>query len=122
MLADRTVIGQAPQKGQQLDDHYFGAIKPRVLNMIMEAELELIKLGVPIKTRHNEVAPAQFEMAPIYESANVSADHNQLIMDVLKRVSKSTSLKQYSTKTVRWFSGSGKHLNWSMATSEALTF
>ena len=98
MLADRTVIGQAPQKGQQLDDHYFGAIKPRVLNMIMEAELELIKLGVPIKTRHNEVAPAQFEMAPIYESANVSADHNQLIMDVLKRVSKSTSLKQYSTK------------------------
>ena len=121
LLSDRTVLGNAPQKGQQLDDHYFGAIKPRVLNMIMEAEQELIKLGIPIKTRHNEVAPAQFEMAPIYESANLAADHNQLIMDVIKKVAKGHNLKAiFHEKPFDGLNGSGKHLNWSMSTSDGV--
>lgn len=120
-LADRTLLGRSPQKGQQLDDHYFGAIKPRVLNMIMEAEQELIKLGVPVKTRHNEVAPAQFEMAPIYESANVAADHNQIIMDTLKRVAKKHRLVTlFHEKPFAGLNGSGKHLNWSLATSDGV--
>lgn len=120
-LAQKTVLGKGPQKGQQLDDHYFGAIKPRVLNMIMEAELELIKLGIPIKTRHNEVAPAQFEMAPIYESANVAADHNHLVMDILKKVAKKHNLKAiFHEKPFDGLNGSGKHLNWSISTAEGV--
>ena len=120
-LADRTVLGKGPQKGQQLDDHYFGAMKPRVQNMIMEAEAELIRLGIPIKTRHNEVAPAQFEMAPIYESANLAADHNQLVMDTLKKVAKKHKLKAiFHEKPFDELNGSGKHLNWSLATSEGV--
>lgn len=120
-LADKTVIGRGPQKGQQLDDHYFGSIKPRVLNMLMEVEHELIKLGIPVKTRHNEVAPAQFEMAPIFENANIAADHNQLVMDTLKQVAKKHSLVVLlHEKPFAGLNGSGKHLNWSISTAEGV--
>src|SRR5690606_15478897 len=86
--AGRTVIGRVPPKHQQLADHYFGSIKQRVLNFMMECEYELYKLGVPCKTRHNEVAPSQFEAAPIFEYANIAADHNQLVMEVIKTVAR----------------------------------
>ena len=84
--AGRTLFGAKPPKGQEFEDHYFGAIPERVLAFMLEAERELFKLGIPVKTRHNEVAPAQYEIAPVYENANVATDHQQLIMLTLKRV------------------------------------
>ena len=86
VMAGRTLVGGQPPKGQQLEDHYFGSIKDRVFEYMTDMETELYKLGVPLKTRHNEVAPHQFESAPIFEEANVAVDHNQLVMDVMKRV------------------------------------
>ena len=121
MLAGKTVLGSPPQKGQQLDDNYFGSMDARVMNMIMETEYELIRLGVPIKTRHNEVAPAQFEMAPVFEDANLAADHNRLLMATLRKVSEKHNLKVlFHEKPFQGLNGSGKHLNWSMSTAEGV--
>ena len=115
MTSGRTLFGAAPAKGQQFDDHYFGAIDDRVLTCMMEAERELFKLGVPVKTRHNEVAPSQFEIAPVYEDGNVAADHQQLIMLILKRVAVRHGLVALlHEKPFDGINGSGKHLNFSL--------
>ena len=87
-LAGRTVIGAPPARGQQLEDHYFGSISERVFAFMTELETEAYKFGIPLKTRHNEVAPSQFECAPIFEEQNVAVDHNQLLMDILDRVAR----------------------------------
>lgn len=118
ILAGRTLFGRRPPKGQQLEDHYFGSIKPRILSYMMECEQELYKLGVPVKTRHNEVAPSQCESAPIFEFANVAADHNQLTMEVLRFVSRRHNLHVlFHEKPYAEINGSGKHLNWSLCDS-----
>ncbi|KAJ8323576.1 hypothetical protein O5D80_007886 [Batrachochytrium dendrobatidis] len=113
----RTLLGQVPPKHQQLDDHYFGQVPSRVLACMSETELELYKLGVPIKTRHNEVAPNQFEMAPIFEEASVAVDHNLLLMETLHQVAHRHKLKVlFHEKPFKGVNGSGKHCNWSMFT------
>jgi len=113
----RTLFGAKPPKGHELDDHYFGSIPERVLACMMETELELAKLGVPIKTRHNEVAPAQYEVAPIFENSNVGADHQQLTMQVLQNVARRYGLVcLIHEKPFAGVNGSGKHNNWSMGT------
>src|SRR3954468_2162494 len=113
----RTLFGAKPPKGHELDDHYFGSIPPRVLAFMLEAELELAKLGVPIKTRHNEVAPAQYEIAPIFENSNVGCDHQQLCMQVLQNVARKYRLRcPLHQKPCAGVNGSGKHNNWSMGT------
>ena len=118
MLAGRTLLGRSPPRGQQLEDHYFGSIKPRILAFMMEAEHELYKLGVPCKTRHNEVAPSQCEVAPIFENANVAADHNQVLIEVLRTVARRHKLiTLFHEKPYAGINGSGKHVNWSMADS-----
>jgi glutamine synthetase len=118
LLAGRTLFGRTPPRHQQLEDHYFGSIKPRVLAFMIECETELYKLGVPVKTRHNEVAPSQCEAAPIFEHANVAADHNQLIMEVIKSVARRHRLVAlFHEKPYAGINGSGKHVNWSMADS-----
>ena len=115
--AGRTLFGAKPPKGQELDDHYFGSIPERVLACMMETELELAKLGVPIKTRHNEVAPAQYEVAPIFENSNLGADHQQLTMQVMKSVARRYGLVcLLHEKPFAGVNGSGKHNNWSMGT------
>ncbi|KAJ3056605.1 hypothetical protein HK097_005768 [Rhizophlyctis rosea] len=118
-ITGRTLIGTVPPKHQQLEDHYFGQMPSRVLAAIAEAELELYKLGVPIKTRHNEVAPAQFEMAPIFEEASVAVDHNLLTMETLHQVAHRHNLKVlFHEKPFAGVNGSGKHCNWSMSTDQ----
>ena len=118
VLAGRTLLGRVPPRHQQLEDHYFGVIKPRVLNYMMECEYELYRLGVPCKTRHNEVAPAQCETAPVYEPANVAADHNQLVMEVHKSVARRHGLiTLFHEKPYADVNGSGKHVNWSLRDS-----
>lgn len=113
----RTVMGHAPAKGQQLEDHYFGAIPERVFAFMQDFEQEAYKLGIPLRTRHNEVAPAQFECAPIYEEVNIAVDHNSLLMDVMNRVAKRHKLKVlFHEKPFAGVNGSGKHNNWSLAT------
>ena len=115
MTSGRTLFGAAPAKGQQFDDHYFGAINARVLACMMEAEREMFKLGVPVKTRHNEVAPGQFEIAPVYEDGNVAADHQQTVMLILKRVATKHGLVALlHEKPFADINGSGKHLNFSL--------
>jgi glutamine synthetase len=115
---DRTVFGAKPPKGQQLEDHYFGSIPTRVLGFMAEVEQELYKLGVPVKTRHNEVAPGQFELAPIFETANVACDHQMLVMETLKRVAPRYGLQCIlHEKPFAGINGSGKHCNWSMSTN-----
>lgn len=115
-VTERTVLGAPPPKGQQLDDHYFGSISPRVLAFMNEFEHELYQLGVPVKTRHNEVAPGQYEMAPIFEEANVAADHNQLSMEIMRRVARRHDFKiLFHEKPFARINGTGKHLNWSVA-------
>ena len=117
VLTGRTVFGHAPAKGQQLDDHYFGAIPERIYAFMRDFEQESYKLGIPIRTRHNEVAPAQFECAPIFEETNLAVDHNTLLMDIMERVAKRHSLKcLLHEKPFAGINGSGKHNNWSMAT------
>ena len=117
VLTGRTVFGHAPAKGQQLDDHYFGAIPERVYAFMRDFEQESYKLGIPIRTRHNEVAPAQFECAPIFEETNLAVDHNTLLMDIMERVAKRHSLRVLlHEKPFAGINGSGKHNNWSMAT------
>ena len=117
LLTGRTVFGHAPAKGQQLEDHYFGAIPERVYAFMRDFEQESYKLGIPLRTRHNEVAPAQFECAPIFEEANLAVDHNTLLMDVMSRVAKRHNLKVLlHEKPFAGINGSGKHNNWSMST------
>jgi glutamine synthetase len=113
----RTLFGAKPAKGHELDDHYFGSIPERVLAFMMDSELELAKLGVPVKTRHNEVAPAQYEIAPIFENSNVGSDHQQLTMQVMQRVARKYGLVcLLHEKPFAGVNGSGKHNNWSMGT------
>ncbi|MEX2195492.1 MAG: glutamine synthetase III [Thermoleophilaceae bacterium] len=113
----RTLFGAKPPKGHELDDHYFGAIPERVLAFMMESELELAKLGVPVKTRHNEVAPGQYEIAPMFETSNVGSDHQQLTMQVLQSVARKYGLVcLLHEKPFAGVNGSGKHNNWSMGT------
>ena len=117
VLTGRTVFGHAPAKGQQLEDHYFGAIPERVYAFMRDFEQESYKLGIPIRTRHNEVAPSQFECAPIFEETNLAVDHNTLLMDIMERVAKRHNLKVLlHEKPFAGINGSGKHNNWSMAT------
>jgi len=117
VLSGRTVLGHSPAKGQQLDDHYFGSIPERVYAFMLDFELEAHRLGIPVRTRHNEVAPGQFELAPMFEEVNVAVDHNQLIMDVLERVGKRHKLKVlFHEKPFQGINGSGKHNNWSLGT------
>lgn len=118
MVCGRTLFGAKPSKGQELDDHYFGAIPRRVLAFMMEVERELYKLGVPVKTRHNEVAPGQFEIAPIYEQSNLATDHNQMVMTTLRSVAKKHGMAcLLHEKPFAGINGSGKHLNYSISTS-----
>ncbi len=113
----RTLFGAKPPKGHELDDHYFGSIPERVLAFMMESELEMRKLGIPVKTRHNEVAPAQYEIAPIFESSNVGSDHQQLLMRTLENVARRYGLIcLLHEKPFAGVNGSGKHNNWSMGT------
>ncbi len=117
VITGRTMFGAKPAKGHELDDHYFGAIPERVLACIMDFENELAKLGVPIKTRHNEVAPAQHEIAPVFENSNVGSDHQQLTMQVMQRVARKYGLVcLLHEKPFAGVNGSGKHNNWSMGT------
>lgn len=116
-LTGRTLFGAKPPRGQELEDHYFGQIPERVLAFMMEVERELYRLGVPVNTRHNEVAPGQFEMAPIYENANLAADHQQLTMAMLRNVARKYGLVALlHEKPFAGVNGSGKHLNWSIST------
>lgn len=117
VMTGRTVFGHSPAKGQQLEDHYFGTIPERVYAFMRDFEEESYKLGIPLRTRHNEVAPAQFECAPIYEEVNIAVDHNTLLMDIMTRVAKRHDLKVLlHEKPFAGINGSGKHNNWSMAT------
>jgi len=114
--AGRTLFGAKPPKGQEMEDHYFGAIPERVLACMLETELELYKLGVPVKTRHNEVAPSQYELAPLFENANVATDHNMLVMETMKRVADRYGLQLLlHEKPFAGVNGSGKHVNWSLS-------
>ena len=116
-LTGRTLLGHSSAKGQQLDDHYFGSIPSRALNFMRELENECMLLGIPVKTRHNEVAPNQFELAPIYEEANLAVDHNSLLMDVMGRVASRHNFKVLlHEKPFEGINGSGKHNNWSLST------
>ena len=118
LLTGRTLIGGDMPKGQQLEDHYFGSIPARVQAFMVEAETELYRLGIPVKTRHNEVAPAQFESAPIFEEANVASDHNMLTMEVLRRIAEKHGFTcLLHEKPFAGINGSGKHNNWSIATN-----
>jgi glutamine synthetase len=118
VLAERTLMGHASAKDQQLSDHYFGAIPERVMKFIEDFECEAYKLGIPVKTRHNEVAPNQFECAPIYEEVNLAVDHNQLLMDVMKRIARKHNFRVlFHEKPFAGINGSGKHNNWSIATN-----
>jgi glutamine synthetase len=115
LSAGRTLFGARPPKGQELEDQYFGAIPDRVLAFMMEVDTELYKLGVPVKTRHNEVAPAQYEIAPVYETANLATDHQYLVMQTLQRVAPKYGLAcLLHEKPFAGINGSGKHLNWSL--------
>ncbi len=117
VMTGRTVFGHAPAKGQQLEDHYFGAIPERIYAFMRDYEQEAYKLGIPLRTRHNEVAPSQFECAPIFEEANLGVDHNTLLMDVMTRVAKRHGLiVLLHEKPFAGINGSGKHNNWSIAT------
>jgi glutamine synthetase len=116
-MSGRTVFGHAPAKGQQLEDHYFGSIPERVYAFMRDYENEAYKLGIPLRTRHNEVAPAQFECAPIFEEVSVAVDHNILLMDIMDRVARRHRLRVLlHEKPFAGINGSGKHNNWSMAT------
>ena len=117
MFAGRTLFGAKPPKGQELEDQYFGTIPERVIACMAAVDAELVKLGVPTKTRHNEVAPSQYEIAPIFEDSNLAADHNQLTMDVLRRTAEKYDLVcLLHEKPFAGINGSGKHNNWSMST------
>jgi glutamine synthetase len=117
LICERTLFGAKPPKGQQLEDHYFGTIPPRVLAFMAESEQELYRLGVPVKTRHNEVAPGQYEIAPLFEASHIASDHQMLLMETLKRVAPRYGLQALlHEKPFAGVNGSGKHNNWSMST------
>lgn len=121
MTSGRTLVGAKPPRGQELDDHYFGSIPDRVLSFMLEAERELYRLGIPVKTRHNEVAPGQFEVAPIFENCNIAADHQQLMMIILRKIAKKYGFEcLLHEKPFDGLNGSGKHLNWSLSTKEGM--
>ncbi len=118
IMTGRTLLGHSSAKGQQLDDHYFGSIPQRAMNYMRELEYECMKLGIPVKTRHNEVAPNQFELAPIYEETNLAVDHNSLLMDVMGKVASKHNFKVLlHEKPFAGINGSGKHNNWSLSTN-----
>ena len=117
--AGRTLFGAKPPKGQEFDDHYFGAVPERVLGFMMDTERELFKLGIPAKTRHNEVAPGQFELAPMFERANIASDHQQLTMTIFKTLAKKHGMEcLFHEKPFAGINGSGKHVNFSLGNSE----
>ncbi|HET7740793.1 MAG TPA: glutamine synthetase III, partial [Mycobacterium sp.] len=117
--AGRTLFGAKPPKGQEFDDHYFGAIPERVLGFMMDTERELFKLGIPAKTRHNEVAPGQFEIAPMFERANIAADHQQLLMTTFRNIAKKHGMEcLFHEKPFAGVNGSGKHVNFSMGNAQ----
>ena len=120
-MTGRTLLGHSSAKDQQLDDHYFGTIPGRALNFMRDLETESMLLGIPVKTRHNEVAPNQFELAPIYEEANLAVDHNSLVMDVMKKVADRHHFKVlFHEKPFAGVNGSGKHNNWSLSTDTGI--
>ena len=117
MLTGRTLMGHESAKNQQLEDHYFGAIPARVISFMRELEYESLKLGIPVKTRHNEVAPNQFELAPVYEEANLANDHNQLLMTIMDKIARRHKFRVLlHEKPFKGINGSGKHNNWSLST------
>ena len=117
MLTGRTLMGHESAKNQQLEDHYFGAIPSRVMSFMKDLEYECLKLGIPVKTRHNEVAPNQFELAPVYEEANLANDHNQLLMTVMDKIARRHQFRVLlHEKPFKGINGSGKHNNWSLGT------
>src|SRR5690606_15574758 len=117
-ITGRALFGHASAKGQQLEDHYFGSIPERVYAYMQDFETEALLLGIPLKTRHNEVAPSQFECAPIYEEINLAIDHNQLLMDLMDKVARRHNFKVlFHEKPYAGINGSGKHNNWSMSTN-----
>jgi glutamine synthetase len=121
MLTGRTLLGLSPEKGQQLEDHYFGSIPPRVYDFMLDFEVESYKLGIPLKTRHNEVAPSQFECAPMFEEVNLAVDHNQLLMDLMEKVAQRHGFKVLlHEKPFAGVNGSGKHNNWSLITNTGI--
>ncbi|PHQ29583.1 glutamine synthetase III family protein [Leeuwenhoekiella nanhaiensis] len=121
MQTGRAMLGHAPAKGQQLDDHYFGSIPTRALNFMKDLEQQCMLLGIPVKTRHNEVAPNQFELAPVFEEANLAVDHNSLIMDLMDRIAERHHLKVlFHEKPFAGVNGSGKHNNWSLMTDNGI--
>ncbi|MGZ5302642.1 MAG: glutamine synthetase type III, partial [Bacteroidia bacterium] len=121
MLTGRTLIGHAPAKGQQLEDHYFGSIPERVAAYMIDLETESYKLGIPLRTRHNEVAPGQFECAPQFEEVNIAVDHNALLMDIMEKVARRHHLKVIlHEKPFAGVNGSGKHCNWSIGTDTGI--
>ncbi len=121
ILTGRTLLGHSSAKGQQLDDHYFGSIPSRVLMYMRDLEVECLKLGIPVKTRHNEVAPNQFELATIHEEANLAVDHNSLLMDIMKKIASRHNFKVLlHEKPFSGVNGSGKHNNWSLSTDTGI--
>ena len=121
VLTDRTLLGHDSARNQQLDDHYFADIPPRVLNFIRDLEIEAYKLGIPVKTRHNEVAPNQFEIAPVYEAANLAIDHNLLLMSLMRAVAENHGFEVLlHEKPFAGINGSGKHCNWSLGTESGI--
>ena len=118
VMTGRTLLGHAPAKGQQMDDHYFGSIPDRVFNYMYEVEIEAAKLGIPLKTRHNEVAPGQYECAPMFEEVNLAIDHNQLLMDLMDQIAHKHHFRVlFHEKPFAGINGSGKHNNWSLITN-----
>ncbi|MDE6531767.1 MAG: glutamine synthetase III [Lachnospiraceae bacterium] len=121
VFCGRTLFGAPSPKGQEMEDHYFGALKPRVTDYMHDLDIELWKLGIPAKTKHNEVAPAQHELAPVFDTSNVAVDHNQLTMEIMKKVAeKHNMVCLLHEKPFVGINGSGKHNNWSMITSEGV--
>ncbi len=121
VMSGRTVFGHSPARGQQLDDHYFGSIAPRIHNFMKDFEIEALQLGIPVRTRHNEVAPSQFEVAPYYDDLNKAIDNNQLLMDLMNKVAERHALKVlFHEKPFAGLNGSGKHCNWSLKTSTGI--
>ena len=118
ILTGRALLGHSPAKGQQLDDHYFGSIPDRVLSFMRDLETECMYLGIPVKTRHNEVAPNQFELAPVFEETNLAVDHNSLLMDIMEKIASRHHFKVlFHEKPFAGVNGSGKHNNWSLSTN-----
>ncbi len=121
MLSDRTLLGHESARSQQLDDHYFGSIPARVVEFMKDLEFEGYKLGIPLKTRHNEVAPNQFEVAPVYEEMNIAVDHNLLLMSIMRSVADRHKFKVlFHEKPFKGINGSGKHCNWSLGTADGV--